>query len=370
MTASNRLPAALLGLLLVFAAACGGDGAGGGNGEGVGGSEVDVHRFDTPDEVGSGLLDGMTPDGSAAYVEEPDGRFPEPGCEGQPEPVMFLQPLDGGERTLAGDGETPLQGTIVRGGSEGRIAVVSACEQFFTDLFVASEAEDGTLSGIARVEPAVPDGFLLNAASLSWDASGSALLGALQHENAPDGDPAQVVSIDPSSGQVTKIFDAEQGTGVFKVGQMENGRYVVATNLVVSFRDEAGVVIAGFQGQGFEISPDKEQMVVYGRNLMLVEQDDTRARQLVEHIQGREISNADFSPGGGAVAINRYNIDGGEAEIAIVTPEDSKFTSVVTAGQYGRAFFSGDGRALGFNQFGSEPDFTSRLFVARFEEAS
>ncbi|HEX2052229.1 MAG TPA: hypothetical protein VHJ78_00700 [Actinomycetota bacterium] len=362
----NRFPPlSLLICALLFAAGCGG--AGGGDGDGPG--PVDVTRFGTPREIGTGVLNGTTLDGSAAYVEEADERFPEPGCEGQPNPAMFRLPLAGGERQLVGGGDTPLHGNLVRGGSEGQVAIVAVCESFFTDLWIGRESRQGEISDLRRVTPSVPENFLLNATTVSWSNDGSTLLGALQDVNAPDGAPAQVVTINPESGQITKLFDAEQGTGVFKVGQMKNGRYVVATNLVVSFRDEAGVVLAGFQGQGFEIAPGGEEMVVFGRNLMRVPQGGTRASQVVEQIEGREITSAHFSPDGEAVAITRLIAGGGEVEVAIVTLEDSELTSVVTAAPYGPAWFSGDGRALVFTQLGGEPDFTSRVYVTRFEEA-
>lgn len=348
----------------MLAGACGQNGEAGRGADGSPG--ISVHEFGTPQEIGTGLLDGMTPDGSAAYVEDTDPRFPQPGCEGQPEPVMFLLPLEGGERTLIGDGTQGLRGSLLRGGSGGRVAVVSACEAFFSDLFIAREPEDGKLTGIRRVEPSVPEGFLLNPSSLSWSSDGSSLLGAIQDVDAPDGDPSQVVTIDPESGRLTKLFDAEQGTGVLKVGQLADGTYVVATNLVVSFRDPKGIVKAGFQGTGFEISRNRRQAVIYGRTLMLVSQGSTRATQVVPEDPGHEISSAQFSPDGQAVALTRYAVDGGLVEVGVATFGNRRFTSVVTGAQYGRAFFSGDGRALAFNLFGGEPDFTSKVYVTRF----
>lgn len=327
---------------------------------------IDYRQFEIPRRVGTGLIDGVTPDGSAVYIEDPDPAFPEPGCEGQPESVMFVQPLDGGQRKLAGEIGVPLKGRLVRGGSGGRVAVVAACESFFTDLFIASELPDGALSKVERVKPAVPDAFLLNASTVTWTSDGNKLLAAVQHVDAPDGDPAQIVAIDPGTGGLTKLFDVEQGTGVFGVGQMDRNEYVVATNLVVSFRRSDGTVGAGFQGQGFDISPDGRRLVVFGKQLRLVAQGDDVATSLVEEKPGHEISAARFSPDGKAVVFERYSLGTGRTEISVVSLSDKTLTNIVTGGRYGSALFTGDGGALVFNMFGSQTDAATRAYVVRF----
>jgi hypothetical protein len=326
-----------------------------------------VHRFGTPEELGTGLLDGATRSGSALYIEEPDSALSKLGCEGQPEAVMFRVPLDGGDRTVVGGDLAPLRGHLVRGGSDDRVAVIASCESFFTRLVVATESRDGTLTDLKEVVPQVAEGFLLNASTVNWSRDGKALLAAVQDVDAPDGDPAQVVSIDPESGRITKLFDAEQGTGIFNVGQMQNGNYVVATNLVVSFRDAKGVVKASFQGQGFEISPDRRRLAVFGRNLRMASQGSNRANEIVPEKEGLEVSAAKFSPDGTAIVFERYSMETGMVEISVVTLDDKKVTNVVTGAQYDRSFFTGDGKALAFNLYTSEPDFATNVYVTRFE---
>jgi len=361
---TRRLPICLLACLLL--ASCAREQGPGPGGEATAG--VDFHRFETPREIATGLLDGMTPDGSGAYVEAPDPELSEPGCEGMPEPVMFRVPLAGGDRTVVGDQSRPLRGALLRGGSQGRVAVISGCESFFTALFVARESRDGTLAGVTEVTPTIPDNFLLSPASVSWSNDGAALLGALQHVDGPDGEPSQVVSIDPDSGEITRLFDAERGSGVSGVGQLENGMYLVSTDLAVTLRDSEGVVTAGFQSRHFEIAPDRRRVAVYGNDVRLASQESTTAQLVLEAAPGREISAVRFAPAGGAIVIERRQRDGGRSELGIVTLDDSRYTSVVTGDQYGRAYFSGDGRALGFNRFGPAPDFTSVVFLARFAE--
>lgn len=361
---TRRLLICLLACLLL--ASCARDEGSGTGGEATAG--VDLHRFETPREIATGLLDGMTPDGSGAYVEEPDPELSEPGCEGMPEPVMFRIPLAGGDRTVVGDQSRPLRGALLRGGSQGRVAVIAGCESFFTALFVAQESGDGTLAGVTEVTPAIPDDFLLSPDSVSWSNDGVSLLGALRHVDGPDGEPSPVVSIDPDSGEITRLFDAEQGSGVSGVGQLENGMYVVSTDLAVTLRDSEGVVTAGFQSRRFEIAPDGRRVAVYGNDVRLVSQGSTNAELVLEAAPGREISAVRFAPSGGAVVIERSQPDGGRSELGIVTLDDRRYTSVVTGDQYGRAYFSGDGRALGFNRFGPAPDFTSTVYLTRFAE--
>lgn len=328
--------------------------------------EVSFHQFATPQQIGTGLLNGTSRDGSAVYVEETDPGFPEPGCEGLPEPVMFRQPVSAGDREPAA--ALPLNGTLVRGGSGNRVAVVSGCEAFFTRLVIAQETPEGLLEDPQEVVPrGVPDDFGLNPLSFSWSNDGALLLAAIQHFDAPDGDPARIVSLDPGTGQVETIFESEQGTGVFKVGQLRNGHYVISTNLVVSFKNADGSLVAAFQGKDFEIAPGLEQVAIYGLNLSVVDQDSNIPTELVEEQSGQEIIDARYSAGGEALILNRIRLDTSLTEVALVSLDDTRFTSVVLGGHYGRSHFTGDNRALVFNKFSQEPQTPDRVFLVAFE---
>lgn len=326
---------------------------------------LDLHSFTIPREVGTGLLNAMSLDGSAAFVEEPDPAFPQLGCEGQPEPVMFRLPLEGGEREPVA-GETALHGNLVRGGSNGRVAVIAGCESFLTSLHVGTETADGRLTDPKALTVQEPENFLLNPASVSWSSDGSRLLGALQHVDQPDGDAPQIVSVDPVTGAVTRLFDAELGTGVLRVGQTEDGSYVVASNFLVGLHGESGESRGRFSGKDFEISPDRRRVIAFGAGIVLIEQGSTSHADVLPPIEGGEISSVTFSPAGDAVAISRYSVGDGLVDIGIITLDDNRYSSVVTGGRYGRAHFTGDGAGVAFTQFGSEPDFTSRVFLTRF----
>ncbi|MEA2844443.1 MAG: hypothetical protein QOJ69_2114, partial [Actinomycetota bacterium] len=216
-------------------------------------STVPVIRYDQPSTVklvGTGFVDGASLDGSAAYVEQEDPQFPQLGCEGQPEPVLFRLPLDGGERQLLGTTENQLHGHVIFGHGN-RIAVVGGCEGFFTDLWVGNETLDGHVNGIRRVAVGdLADGQTLATFSVSWSADGSSLLGAV---NALDGGSGRVVAIDPDSGALTTLFDAGATRGVAQVGQLADGSYVVAADGKVSIRDAQGAVKIQGAGNAFEL---------------------------------------------------------------------------------------------------------------------
>jgi hypothetical protein len=329
------------------------------------GEPRDYHAFSSPKEVGPGFLAGMSLDGSAAYVADTDDAFPQPGCEGQPESVLFRLPLSGGARELQGDGKTPLKGNLVRG-PDGRIALVDLCEGFFQGLAVGKESPDGHLTEVKEVMLTRREGEGPPAPfSFSWTLDGSSLLAAINDPDAPDGGPSRLVSINPDTGAITELFTGEGGSGVFQFAQLEGGTYVMSSNRLVSFRDEEGGIVAGFPGNGFEIFSDNKRVAIYGETLAVATEGSKVIEALVPNRPDYEISSASVSPDGKAVSFNRYALQTSDVEIGVVTVEDSKRSSVVAGTSYGSAMFSGDGKALGFNEFVSGPDFSVRVLLVQ-----
>ena len=328
---------------------------------------LDYHRFGAPREVAAGILLGMSLDGSAAYVADVDPAFPQAGCEGRPEPVLFRQPLSGEPRELLGDGTNPVKGDIVRG-SGGAVALVNVCEEFFNGLVVGKESADGRFTDLSPVQlnPSGP-GNNPAAFSFSWTPDGKSLLAAINDPEAPDGGPARLVRIDPGSGRVTRLFTGEGGTGVFQFAQLRGGSYVVAANQEVTFRDGDGNVTASFPGNGFTVLPNRESIVIYGESVFLASEDSDEARSLAGPRPGYEVSSASVSPDGEAVAFNRYALQGSENEIAVTTVDDGKTSSIVTGEGYGEPLFSGTGRALAFNFFEPGAEFSPKIMVAELE---
>jgi hypothetical protein len=201
--------------------------------------------------------------------------------------------------------------------------------------------------------------------SFSWTLDGSSLLAAINDPDAPDGGPSRLVSINPDTGAITELFTGEGGSGVFQFAQLEGGTYVVASNRVVTFRDGEGRITSSFPGNGFEVFPDFKHVVVYGETVGVANEGSKVVEILVPVKPDHEISSASVSPDGKAVAFNRYALQTSDVEIGMVTVEDSKRSSVVAGTSYGSAMFSGDGRALGFNEFVSGPDFSFRVLLVQ-----
>jgi hypothetical protein len=361
--------AAVAALLLL--ATCARDGGGGAGGGGAGNpsptaSPIDYRRSGAPTQVGTGFLVEMSPDGSAAYVQEEDPRFPQPGCEGQPEPVMFRLPLAGGEREVLGAGKEPLNGDLVRGKGR-RVAVVSGCEGFFERLLVGTETADGRLGGLKEVplrrsgeDPAPsPNTF-------AWTADGKHLLAAVNELAAAGPGKPVVLRIDPSSGVVTRLFQVSGSEGVSQAGQLEDGTYVLAGGGQVTLRDDRGAVREAFPGNGFAISPDGRRIAVFREGLVLITPGgDDPLRLTPQAEKDREVTSAAFSPDGRAIAyvssVNSVNT------VEIVTPAEARVAEVAGPGPLGRPVFSGDGKALAFNEFGGEAaGFVARVLLVRF----
>ncbi|HYN99679.1 MAG TPA: hypothetical protein VEU28_08415, partial [Actinomycetota bacterium] len=96
-------------------------------------------------------------------------------------------------------------------------------------------------------------------------------------------------------------------------------------------------------------------------------QGDTRATEVVPEKEGLEVSAAELSRDGKAVAFKRYALESGQVELSVVSLEDRRVTNIVTGDQYDRPVFTGDGKGLAFNLYTGEPDYTTEVYLARFE---
>lgn len=328
------------------------------------------HRPSSSAEIGTGVLVETSRDGSAAYVAQEDARFPQPGCEGQPEPVLFRQPLEGGERELLGDGREPVKGEIIRAPGR-RVALVRGCEGFFSGLAVGTETDDGHLKDLAAVEPQRPDDESISPSSFAWSVDGRRLLAAPELA-VEGGGKAAVLEVDPATGRTRGLFEVPGASHIAQLGQLANGTYVVAADGHVTLRGKNGGVAgsvggraATFAGNGFARAPDGRRIAVFGNELLLVDGESLESTTLVAREQDRQITSAAFSPDGLAVAYVSAT-SGADNVLAVVTRADGRVTRVAGPGPLGRAVFSGDGRVLAFNEFGGEPLFVAKVLVVRF----
>lgn len=315
---------------------------------------VDYGRIGPANRIGTGLVEGASPDGSAVYVTAVDAALSRPGCEGLPEPVLFRVPLDGTVREALGGSAAPFRGAVVRG-SGGRVVLVAGCEEFLSGIRVATETPQGRLEGVRRVEVQGP------LTSVTWAADGQSLLG-IANASASGTSRGTIVRIDPASGQSTPVFAVAGGAS--HVGQLADGTYVVASGGTVSLRDGTGATSSTFDGFGFTIAPDRRSLVTWGHSLVLVRPGQSPVT-LATTAGDQPLGPVDFSPDGRAIAY--VTSVGDTARVAVTTLADPRTATVTgTAARYARVYFTGDGRAVVFSRL-TNPSEEPAVLLARFE---
>jgi len=324
---------------------------------------VDYGRPGVPRRIGTGLVAAASPDGTALVVAEEDPAFPEPGCEGQPEPVLSLLPLDGGSRRLlTRPGGGPVRGRVLPGPGDA-VALVDECEGFLQELQVGTLRPGGELAGLAVVPAGRGDEEAPVPRVTGWAVDGQGLLGGAVGPVSGDGLLAEVAV---GSGAVEVVLGFPgSSVGPAQVGQLADGRYVAAFDGRVAIRSETGeLVSAAVPGTGFVILPDGATVVAYGDAVTLLAAGRPPV-ELVPPARGRQVVAADVSPDGRAVA---YATEAGPAtEVAVVLVADRRVVPVrARPGRLGRPRFTLDGRALAYNRFGGPPGFVNEVELVRF----
>lgn len=112
-----------------------------------------------PIDRGPGRVIAVDPTSRFVYIADaaPEGGQ---GCEGAPRGALYVEPIDGGERTLIADAETIDATTPVkmRFDGEGGVAVVTQCEGFGATVYTSTIQGDGTFAEITELT--IPDGDL------------------------------------------------------------------------------------------------------------------------------------------------------------------------------------------------------------------
>lgn len=329
---------------------------------------VDYTKVAPPRTLGTGTVVGTSRDGSAIYVEEEDPSFPEPGCEGQPAPVLFRLPVAGGDRQLLATKAQPIRGEVARAAGD-KIAVVDGCEGFLSAIYVGTDTAEGRLGAITEVAlPDGSDGSRPAPSSLTWTADGNGLVGAdnlASQQGGSDGTP--IVRLDPSTGKVSELFSVPGiETGVAQVAELADGTLAVAGGGRVQIFDTGGKLVTKADGNGFALSPDRRTLAVFGSALSRLDVGGQGPQPLVPPKAGRQITSAEFSPDGRAVAYISSGDAGNDNQVELVVVDSRQVVPVVGPGPYGRVYFTGDGEALAMNRFQSTPANTFPVTLVTF----
>jgi hypothetical protein len=302
--------------------------------------------------LGEGLVAGVSAGGRAALVVAEDPEADATGCEGTSATTLFAAPLDGGGRRRALPGGDPLAGSIVRNPADpARVAIVSVCEEFLSDLVVATEGSDGTLSDVVGVGRDVLGGLV---GRFAWTRDGSALLGVV----SGSGD---VVRVDPARGTRQTLV---AGVGAFQVGQLADGTLAVLTG---DQRLRLGDVVHTVAAVGMAVSPDGRQVAAFGDGVWLFAPGEA-PRQLSTD----RATEATWAPDGRALAVTGQGSypDGGALSVVAL---DGPLSVITTTGAVGAGHFSPGGRALAFTRVeratgaGETGMAVERAVVLRFE---
>lgn len=327
------------------------------------GGVIDYTTPGEPESLGDGLVEAASPDGSAFYVLNEDPALSQPGCEGQPEPVLFRVPVDGGKRVRLGTAGQPVSGRLLQGPGD-RVAVVDECEEFLQEIRVGTETTDGRIEGLRVVPLDTGDGATLTQPRITaWNAAGDGLLaGGLDTGRGGRGMAAR---IDPATGAVTRLFDTGPGSGggPSQVAQLADGTYVVAEAGEVTLRSASGEVTGRTPGAGFSLFVDAARVVVFGETLTVLA-PGSEPTILVPVQPDRSIDLAAASPNGSVVAY-AYRV-GEQSFINLIDVERPAIRVVESGDALGRPVFSGDGRALAFSRFDRAEPFGTSALVARF----
>lgn len=302
--------------------------------------------------LGEGTVAGVTADGTAALVVAEDPDADSPGCEGTGASTLFAAPLDGGARRRAVPGRQPVSGTVLRNPADpARVAIVSVCEEFLSDLVVAREGAGGTLSDVVAVDRDVLAGL---SGRFAWTRDGSALVGVVPGSG-------NVVRVDPLAGTRETVL---AGTGAVAVGELDDGSLAVLSG---DQRLRLGDVVHTVPAVGIAVSPDGSQVAAYGNGVWLFA-PGRAPRQLTTD----SATAVNWAPGGRALAVTGEGSYPDGAGLSVVSL-DGGVSVLTTSGAAGAGHFTPDGRTLAFTRVGPSRSTAEngrpveRAVVVRFE---
>ena len=274
-------------------------------------------------DLGRGMVAGISADGSAALVAAEDPEAGETGCEGMPADLLFAAPLDGSARRRAIPGSEPVSGAILRGPDPSRLAIVSACEEFLSGVHVATEQAGGILVDVAPIDPRAVGDLV---SRLSWSSDGRSLLGVVSGT-------WDVVRVDVATGRrETVLADADS----LQAAELADGTLVALSR---SSTLRVGAEEHDVPAFGIAVSPDGRQVAAHGEGgLFLVASGGSPRR-----VATGPVGAVAWASDGAALAY----VGGGA--LRVVTT-DGTVTEILPSGAVTPGFFTPDGSALVFTR--------------------
>lgn len=310
-----------------------------------------------PRSAGEGLIQAWSADGSHLVVLAVDDKLSKEGCEGLPEPVLFLQNLDGApaSRTPAIAGDFARNGTILRG-PDGRVVLIEACEGYLGDLYVGTAAADGSIGDLRVVDTGDASIAELSGQS-ALTPDGAALLLTGRTTNDDGTEQAEQVTVDLATGAVAKI--ASGARGGHRVAATSDGRYVVTDGMAVDVVRADGTVDRSYEAVDFDMSADGTTLalVAPGRLWILAVGADP-GEPIALPKSGP--SSPTFAPDGRAVGLVGEGTaddaaEGGDGWVAVVRGGQPHL--VEDGATFGRLTWNASSNAIAYNRF--PPDFST-----------
>lgn len=274
-------------------------------------------------DLGRGMVAGVSADGSAALVAAEDPEAGEIGCEGMPADFLFAAPLDGSARRRAIPGSEPVSGAVLRSPDTSRLAIVSACEEFLSGVHVATEQAGGTLVDVAPIDPEVVGDLV---SRLSWSSDGKSLLGVVSGT-------WDVVRVDVATGRRETLL---AGADSLQAAQLADGTLVVLSR---SSTLRVGAQEHDVSAFGIAVSPDGRQVAAHGAGGLFLVAPGGSPRQ----VAAGSVGAVAWAPDGAALT---YVSDGA---LRVVTT-DGTITEILPSGAVTPGFFTPDGSALVFTR--------------------
>lgn len=155
-----------------------------------------------PVDLGSGQVVGLSPDARFAYLTDVDPEVAALGCEGVPWESLYVQAVGASERVRIGAaqeiGASGLAEVVT--GPEGRLAILTSCEEFADGLWVGTIGADGVPADLARLPLELT---FVN--DLEWTTDGRALLVAGGILASDGSDVRGAYRLDPATGELADL---------------------------------------------------------------------------------------------------------------------------------------------------------------------